>query len=82
MATVHEGRNSQRHGHESLPCDKAFGICEEDLSVVFDDEGSFIMNKNNGEVIWPREEDGNYMLDAWIPPPQQGCNKTSFHRRP
>ena len=50
--------------------------------MVFDDEGSFIMNKNNGEVIWPREEDGNYMLDAWIPPPQQGCNKTSFHRRP
>ena len=50
-------------------------ICQACHTVVFDDEGSFIMNKNTGE-------DGNYMLDAWIPPPQQGSNKTSFHRRP
>ena len=50
-------------------------------TVVFDDEGSFIMNKNTGEVNWLMEEDGNCMLDAWIPPPQQGSSKTSFHRR-
>ena len=31
VATV-QGRNSQRHGHESFPCDKAFGFCEEDVS--------------------------------------------------
>ena len=30
--TVHEGRNSRRHGHDSLPCDRAFGLSEEDLS--------------------------------------------------
>ena len=57
-------------------------ICQAGHTVVFDDEGSFIMNKNTGEVNWLREEDGNYTLDAWIPPPQQGSNKTSFHRRP
>ena len=39
-------------------------------------------HKNTGEANWLREEDGNYMLDAWIPPPQQESNKTSFHRRP
>ena len=57
-------------------------ICQAGHTVVFDDEGSFIMNKNTGEVNWLSEEDGNYMLDAWRPPPQQGPNKTSFHRRP
>ena len=40
------------------------------------------MNKNNGEANWLREEDEHYILDAWIPPPQQGSKKTSFHRRP
>ena len=57
-------------------------ICQAGHTVVFDDEGSFIMNKNTGEVNWLREEDENNMLDAWIPPPQQGSNKTRFHRRP
>ena len=49
-------------------------ICQACHTVVFDDEGSFIMNKNTGEVNWLREVDGNS--------PQQGSNKTSFHRRP
>ena len=57
-------------------------ICQAGHTVDFDHEGSFITNKNTGEVIWLREEDGNYMLDAWLPTPQQGSNKTSFHQRP
>ena len=32
VATLHEGRNGQRHGHESFSCVKAFGLCEEDPS--------------------------------------------------
>ena len=44
-------------------------ICQAGHTVVFDDEGSFIMNKKTGEVNCLREEDGNYMLDAWIAPP-------------
>ena len=57
-------------------------ICQAGHTVVFDDEGSLIMNKNTGEVNWLREEDGNYTLDAWTPPPLQGSNKASFHCRP
>ena len=64
------------------PLGSAKKICQAGHTVVFDDEGSFIMNKNTGEVNLLREEDGNYMLGAWIPPPQQGSNKTSFHQRP
>ena len=45
-------------------------ICQAGHTVVFDDEWSFIMNKNTGEVKWLRDEDGKYMLDAWIPSPQ------------
>ena len=56
-------------------------ICQAGHTVVFNDEGSYIMKKNIEEVNWLREEDGNCRLDAWIPPPQQGSNKTSFHRR-
>ena len=71
---------------EASPMTKPLGpvkkICQAGHTVVFDHEGSFIMNKNTGEVNWLRDEDGNYMLDAWIPPPQQGSKKTSFHRRP
>ena len=40
------------------------------------------MNMDTAEVNWMREEDGNYMLDVWIPLPQQGSNKTSFPKRP
>ena len=56
-------------------------ICQAGHTVVFNDEGSYIMNKNIEEVNWLREEDGNCRLDACIPTPQQGSNKTSFHRR-
>ena len=36
------------------------------------------MSKETGQVNWLREEDGTYMLDAWVPPPQQGSSKTQF----
>ena len=69
---------------KAFPVTKPLGsvkkICQAGHTMVFADEGSFLMNKNTGEVNWLREED--YKLDAWIPPPQQGSNKTSFHRRP
>ena len=43
-------------------------ICAAGHRVVFDDSGSYIMHKGTGDVTWLREEDGNYMLDAWVPP--------------
>ncbi len=43
-------------------------ICAAGHRVVFDESGSYIMHKGTGDVTWLREEDGNYMLDAWVPP--------------
>ena len=38
--------------------------------VVFDGDASFIANKKTGEVNQLRRQDGNFMLDLWIPPPE------------
>ena len=38
--------------------------------VVFDGDSSFIANKKTGEVNQLRRQDGNFMLDLWIPPPE------------
>ena len=40
--------------------------------------GSFILNLTTGEENVMREDDGNYMLDVWIPPPEAA----GFMRRP
>ena len=86
VATVHEEGTFRGMVLKAFTVTKPLGsvkkICQAGHTVVFDDEGSFIKNKNAGDANWLREEDVNYMLDAWIPLPQQGSNKTSFHRRP
>ena len=38
--------------------------------VIFDGDASFIVNKKTGEVNQLRRQDGNFMLDLWIPPPE------------
>lgn len=52
--------------------------------VLFDEDGSFIMNKATGEVNMMREEDGNFILDVWAPPPHMNTEEAaaSFHRQP
>ena len=44
--------------------------------MVFDEDGSYIMNKKSGEVTWLREENGVYLLDVQVAPanwkPEQG----------
>ena len=58
-------------------------ICSAGHRVVFDDAGSYIISKLTGEVNWLREEDGNYMLDAWVPPPATAVNNAQdFPGRP
>ena len=52
-------------------------ICEAGHAVVFDQACSFTFNKETGEVNSLREEGGNYMLDVWVPPPED----TTFGRR-
>jgi len=52
-------------------------LCGTGHVVVFDEDGSYIMNKATGELNVLREENGNYMLDCWIPP-----NSTGFQGQP
>ena len=51
-------------------------ICMAGHAVIFDEEGSYIVNKTTGSVTQLREEDGNYMLDVYVPPPKS--NKMPF----
>ena len=37
--------------------------------VVFDGPNSFIFHKQTQEVNMMRQEEGNFMLDCWVPPP-------------
>ena len=37
--------------------------------VIFDDEGSYIENKETGEVTWLVEEGGMYALKMWVKAP-------------
>ena len=68
----------------SKPLASVRKICKAGHTVVFDDEGSYIYNKATGETNWLREDDGNYMLDAWVPPPGIGvtCDASGFGRQP
>ena len=57
-------------------------ICSTGHTVIFDDEGSYIINKRTGESNALREEDGNYMLDVWVPPEgSEEHNRACFRRQ-
>ena len=56
-------------------------IVEAGHAVIFAPEdmgGSFILNLSSGEENSLREDDGNYMLDVWIPP----ADAAGFARHP
>ena len=57
---------------QAAPVAKPLGsvkkMCQAGHVIVFDDEGSYIYNKQTQEINWLREESGNYMLDVWLPP--------------
>ena len=42
------------------------GSC--DVDVVFDGDESCIINRNTYELTALRREEGNFMLDVWVPP--------------
>ena len=50
--------------------------------VVFDEGASYILNKTTGDINWLREEDGNYMLDVWIPPAKEMSADQDFAWQP
>ena len=65
---------------QAAPVAKPLGsvkrICQAGHYVIFDEDGSYIMNKVTGELNWLREQNGNYMLDVWIPPPSASSGST------
>jgi len=72
---------------KAAPVSKPLGsvkkICQAGHRVVLDDAGSFIQNKWAREINWLREKDGNYLLDAWVPPSAPAGNgKQGFPRQP
>ena len=73
---------------QAAPVSKALGsvkrMCASNHRVVFDEDGSYVENKVTGEINWLREENGNYMLDVWIVPPDEmpPNSEASFARHP
>ena len=48
-------------------------MCDAGQVVVFAPEalgGSYILDMETGEKEALREEDGNYVMDVWVPPPE------------
>ena len=58
---------------QAAPVDRPLGsvkkVCDANHIVVFDSDGSHILNKGANEVTWLREENGNYVMDLWVAPP-------------
>ena len=63
-------------------------ICAAGQTVVFDSEGSYIINRQTGELNLLRYVNGNFMLDVWVPPPaaidphMMGKDESLFQRQP
>jgi hypothetical protein len=71
---------------QNTSCTKALAsvkrICDANHAVIFLPEEvghSAILNLTTGELDMLREEEGNYILDAWVPPPDEDAG---FARRP
>ena len=49
--------------------------------VVFNGPESFVYNVKSGEINMLRLDDGNFMLDVWVPPPEV-AERAGFRRQP
>ena len=49
--------------------------------VVFDESGSFIEKKRSRERLWMREENGVYVLDVYVAPPDGHKEQMDFRRQ-
>ncbi len=49
--------------------------------VIFNGPDSLIYNTASGEINMLRQDDGNFMLDVWVPPPQVAV-KAGFRGQP
>ena len=57
---------------QAAPVERALGsvkrMCSSGHMVVFDDDGSYVLNKMTGEVNWMREESWQDIMDLWVMP--------------
>ena len=57
---------------QAAPVDQALSsvkrMCSSGHMIVFDDNGSCVLNEMTGEAKWMREESGNYIMDLWVMP--------------
>ena len=49
-------------------------ICKSGYRVIFDDEGSYIEDKQTWESMKVTEEDGEYVLDVWVKAKEEGVD--------
>ena len=52
-------------------------MCDQGHAVIFLPEeygDSAIIDLEDGTVDYMREEDGNYMMDVWVPSPSMGLD--------
>ena len=58
----------------ACPVTKTLGsvkrMCDTGHKVVFDSDCSHVYNKHTGETNLMREDQDNYVLDMWVPPPE------------
>ena len=54
----------------SKPLGAVSRICDAGHTVVFKAGAGCIINDATGEQTWLRRENGVYVLDAWVAPPQ------------
>ena len=71
MTTV-QGQDSEGRGVTAQICDvhrplmSVRKMCKSGHKVIFDEEGSYVENKETGEQLKIIEEDGEYLLDVWV----------------
>ena len=63
------------------PLASVMKMVKEGHTVVFDSQGSYVYHKYTGEVNALREEEGIYVMDVWVPPPEV-AKSMGFGRQP
>ena len=77
MVTI-DGGDSGGRGVTAQVCDvhrplmAVKRVCKHGNRVVFDDDGSYVENKQTGERMKIEEDDGDYVLDLWVKVGQEG----------
>ena len=81
-ALLTQERSLRAMTFQATPMDRTLGpvqrMCSSGHMVVFDDDGSYLVNKVTGEASWMREEGGSCIMDLWVMPNKgQGFTRLS-----